>query len=336
MEADARPRPRGARPRRPDPARRSPAARSGCCSVCRPSTRCATGRASRRSTACRSTRRWRASAILRCAPRSWPSRPQRRRRHGVHRARARPDLPARRPARLRARARREHRRASPSARAATRATSTTTCCSRDDGRELLLRPLLGYSRFTHDPIREMVEQPDDRARPRRRRRALRRDLRRQHRDVHAHALGARPQPRASGCRSSCVVRKMTSDTAALYGLGDRGEITPGAVPTGGRQRRVPARLVRRLARRVAAVAARLGGPGVRPRGPQPVLLGRAAPRDHVHAAVRVAFPGGPLHEGEPRGAPPPRPPARPARPDGRRCRRAPRSTPCCSSPAATT
>src|SRR5947208_1768533 len=28
-----------------------------------------------------------------------------------------------------------------------------------DGRELLLRPLLGYSRFTHDPIREMVENP---------------------------------------------------------------------------------------------------------------------------------------------------------------------------------
>src|SRR5262249_16398039 len=28
-----------------------------------------------------------------------------------------------------------------------------------DGRELLLRPLLGYSRFTHDPIREMVKHP---------------------------------------------------------------------------------------------------------------------------------------------------------------------------------
>ena len=29
----------------------------------------------------------------------------------------------------------------------------------DDGRELLLRPLLGYSNFTQDPIREMVLHP---------------------------------------------------------------------------------------------------------------------------------------------------------------------------------
>ena len=71
-----------------------------------------------------------------------------------------------------------------------------------DGRELLLRPLLGYSHFTQDPIREMVLHPasalglgDGGAH-------VRRDLRREHRDLHAHALGARPHAAASGSRSS--------------------------------------------------------------------------------------------------------------------------------------
>jgi len=62
----------------------------------------------------------------------------------------------------------------------------------NDGRELLLRPLLGYSNFTQDPIRENGHAPDDRARAWRRRRPRRLDLRRQHRDLHADPLGPRP------------------------------------------------------------------------------------------------------------------------------------------------
>jgi N-acyl-D-amino-acid deacylase len=95
-----------------------------------------------------------------------------------------------------------------------------------EGRELLLRPLLGYSRFTHDPIREMVECP-----------ATALGLG----DGGAH-VGAicdasietymlthwvRDRMRGQRLPLELVVRKMTSDTAALYGLGDRGEIRPG-------------------------------------------------------------------------------------------------------------
>ena len=68
--------------------------------------------------------------------------------------------------------------------------------------------------------------PDERVGPRRRRRALRHDLRREHAHVHAHALGARPR-RTTGCRSSGSCSKMTRETAALYGLGDRGALAPG-------------------------------------------------------------------------------------------------------------
>jgi N-acyl-D-amino-acid deacylase len=95
-----------------------------------------------------------------------------------------------------------------------------------DGRELLLRPLLGYSHFTHDPIREMVECP-----------ATALGLG----DGGAH-VGAicdasietymlthwvRDRSRGERLPLELVVRKMTSDTAALYGLDDRGEIAPG-------------------------------------------------------------------------------------------------------------
>ena len=50
-------------------------------------------------------------------------------------------------------------RRAPSARVATRPRSSTTCLLAHDGRELLLRPLLGYSRLHADPIREMVLHP---------------------------------------------------------------------------------------------------------------------------------------------------------------------------------
>jgi N-acyl-D-aspartate/D-glutamate deacylase len=95
-----------------------------------------------------------------------------------------------------------------------------------NGRELLLRPLLGYSRFTQDPIREMVENP-----------ATALGLG----DGGAH-VGAicdasietymlthwvRDRSRGERLPLELVVRKMTSDTASLYGFHDRGEITPG-------------------------------------------------------------------------------------------------------------
>jgi N-acyl-D-amino-acid deacylase len=95
-----------------------------------------------------------------------------------------------------------------------------------DGRALLLRPLLGYSNFTHDPIREMVVHP-----------ATALGLG----DGGAH-VGAicdasietymlthwvRDRSRGERLPLELVVRKMTSDTATLYGLGDRGTLTAG-------------------------------------------------------------------------------------------------------------
>ena len=58
-----------------------------------------------------------------------------------------------------------------------------------DGRELLLRPLLGLLRLQPGPDPRDDPAPDERAGPGRRRRARRRDLRRVDPDVHAHPLG---------------------------------------------------------------------------------------------------------------------------------------------------
>jgi len=95
-----------------------------------------------------------------------------------------------------------------------------------DGRELLLRPLLGYSRFTHDPIREMVANPMT---------ALGLGDGGAHcgaicdASIETYMLTHWVRDRSRGERLplELVIRKMTSDTASLYGLGDRGEITPG-------------------------------------------------------------------------------------------------------------
>jgi N-acyl-D-aspartate/D-glutamate deacylase len=96
----------------------------------------------------------------------------------------------------------------------------------NEGRELLLRPLLGYSNFTQDPIREMVMHPAS---------ALGLG------DGGAH-VGAicdasietymlthwvRDRSRGERLPLELVVRKMTSDTASLYGLEDRGVLAPG-------------------------------------------------------------------------------------------------------------
>jgi N-acyl-D-aspartate/D-glutamate deacylase len=95
-----------------------------------------------------------------------------------------------------------------------------------DGRELLLRPLLGYSRFTQDPIREMVLHPTS---------ALGLGDGGAHvgaicdASIETYMLTHWARDRSRGARLplELVVRKMTSDTASLYGLGDRGELVPG-------------------------------------------------------------------------------------------------------------
>ncbi len=96
----------------------------------------------------------------------------------------------------------------------------------NDGRELLLRPLLGYSRFTQDPIREMVLHPAS---------ALGLGDGGAHvgaicdASIETYMLTHWVRDRSRGERLPLehVVRKMTSDTAALYGLGDRGAIEVG-------------------------------------------------------------------------------------------------------------
>jgi N-acyl-D-aspartate/D-glutamate deacylase len=96
----------------------------------------------------------------------------------------------------------------------------------DDGHELLLRPLLGYAQFTQEPIREMVLHP-----------ATALGLG----DGGAH-VGAicdasietymlthwvRDRTRGERLPLELVIRKMTSDTASLYGLNDRGVLAAG-------------------------------------------------------------------------------------------------------------
>jgi N-acyl-D-aspartate/D-glutamate deacylase len=96
----------------------------------------------------------------------------------------------------------------------------------NDGRELLLRPLLGYSNFTQDPIREMVMHPAT---------ALGLGDGGAHvgaicdASIETYMLTHWVRDRTRGARLplELVVRKMTSDTASLYGLGDRGVIAPG-------------------------------------------------------------------------------------------------------------
>jgi len=97
---------------------------------------------------------------------------------------------------------------------------------RDDGRELLLRPLLGYSNFDHEAIREMILHPTS-------------ALGLGDGGAHVGAIcdasiettmlthWARDRARGERLPLELVVRKMTSDTASMYGLGDRGVLAPG-------------------------------------------------------------------------------------------------------------
>ncbi len=96
----------------------------------------------------------------------------------------------------------------------------------DDGRELLLRPLLGYANFTQDPIREMILHPAT---------ALGLGDGGAHvgaicdASIETYMLTHWVRDRTRGARLplELVIRKMTSDPAALYGLGDRGVLAVG-------------------------------------------------------------------------------------------------------------
>jgi len=95
-----------------------------------------------------------------------------------------------------------------------------------DGRSLLLRPLLGYSDFTLEPLRAMLEHPAS-------------VLGIGDGGAHVRAICDASNPtfmlthwvrdRTRGPRLplEMVIAKMTANNAALYGLHDRGTIEPG-------------------------------------------------------------------------------------------------------------
>ena len=97
----------------------------------------------------------------------------------------------------------------------------------DDGLSLVLRPLLNYTNFSLDAVRDMLEHP-----------------------TSAWGLGDGGAHCGTTCDASTptfmlahwardrshdrlplewIVKKMTADTASLYGLGDRGVLAPGKI-----------------------------------------------------------------------------------------------------------
>ena len=82
--------------------------------------------------------------------------------------------------------------------------------------------LLGYSYGNLEPMREMLLHPNAALGLSRRRRALRRHLRRVSIPTFMLTHWARDRDRGERLPLELVVRKQTHDTAALYGLGDRG------------------------------------------------------------------------------------------------------------------
>jgi N-acyl-D-aspartate/D-glutamate deacylase len=96
----------------------------------------------------------------------------------------------------------------------------------DDGREFLLWPLLNYANHCYDGLLDMMEDPisvqglgDAGAHV-----SLVCDA-----SVNTYMLSHWARDRSRGRRLSleAAVRRLTSDPAALYGLGDRGVLAPG-------------------------------------------------------------------------------------------------------------
>ena len=209
--------------------RRSRAGRSGCCSGSRRSTRSRAGRATRRSTACRSTRRSPRMRDPEVRARD-PRRERRRRRPAAWRSSAWASTASSRSASRPTTS--PHPDQSIAALAERAGVDPSEylydLLLQDDGRELLLRPLLGYT--------QLHARPDPRDDPAPRRRALGLgdggahcgvDLRRAASRRSCSRTGCATAAAASASRSSWSCSKMTSDTAALYGLGDRGVLAPG-------------------------------------------------------------------------------------------------------------
>ncbi len=96
----------------------------------------------------------------------------------------------------------------------------------DDGRRLFFAPTLNYTEFNYDVVRKMLTHP---------RAALGLDDAGAHCGVICDASmptfmlthWARDRSRGEGLPLEFVVKKMTSDTARLYGLNDRGVLKPG-------------------------------------------------------------------------------------------------------------
>ena len=96
----------------------------------------------------------------------------------------------------------------------------------DDGKRLFFAPTLNYTDFNYDVVRKMLTHP---------RAALGLDDAGAHCGVICDASmptfmlthWARDRSRGEGLPLEFVVRKMTRDTASLYGLNDRGVLKPG-------------------------------------------------------------------------------------------------------------
>ena len=96
----------------------------------------------------------------------------------------------------------------------------------DDGKRLFFAPTLNYTDFNYDVVRKMLTHP---------RAALGLDDAGAHCGVICDASmptfmlthWARDRSRGEGLPLEFVVKKMTSDTARLYGLNDRGVLKPG-------------------------------------------------------------------------------------------------------------
>ena len=139
---------------------------------------------------------------------------------------ARPAVRARRPAGVRAHAGHDDRGDGRRPRASTRSRCSTTSCSSTTAQHLLMLPFFNYAERNHDAIREMLLHPGGVS-------GLS--------DGGAHCglicdasiptfmltHWARDRVRGDTLPLEYLVKKQTSDTAALYGLGDRGVLAPG-------------------------------------------------------------------------------------------------------------
>ena len=268
------------------------------------------------SPSCRCRSAWRGCATRRCARRSSPRRASSTTRASrwciyADREPPRQGVPARRPAGLRARPGEVDRRDRARARAATPSRCSTTACSSATGSELLMLTILGYSDGDLEAVRAMLEHPSS---------AFGLG------DAGAHCGAicdasmttfllthwARDRSRGPKLPLPWVVRKMTRETAELYGLRDRGVLAPGKkarrqrdrlrrarsssrrcmvhdLPAGGRRliqraRGYEATIVSAASSRCAAASRPARCPGRLVRGGRSAAMSAAEHAEHTRAA----------------------------------------------------